>query len=79
MAVVKLEVRNFLSIQSATVNIPQGLIAIVGRNGCGKSNLLHAFAFVLNSSGPGIGSLKSLRCNDVKEVSWLYLILSVEE
>jgi AAA15 family ATPase/GTPase len=65
-----LSVSNFLSIHNLDVELPRGLVAFVGRNGSGKSNILNAIQFVLNcsSSGLGVERLADLQCNDVDKV-----------
>lgn len=72
MAVNKIEIRNFLCIQDAVVHLPQGLIAIVGRNGSGKSSLLQALIWALTCE-PSVPAAH-VRCHDVNK-AWQSFIL----
>ena len=49
----KLKVKGFKSfVEPTEVIIEQGLTGIVGPNGCGKSNLVEAFRFVMGELSP---------------------------
>ena len=49
----KLTVKGFKSfVEPAEIIIEQGLTGIVGPNGCGKSNLVEAFRFVMGELAP---------------------------
>ena len=47
---------------SVEIPLAQGLTAIIGPNGCGKTNLFDALRFVMGESAP-----KALRCHDMDE------------
>ena len=47
---------------SVDIPLAQGLTAIIGPNGCGKTNLFDALRFVMGESAP-----KALRCHDMDE------------
>ena len=53
---VKLEIENFKSIKSATIQIRDGMTCITGPNGAGKSNVLEAIAFGLGAPLPSLRS-----------------------
>ncbi|WP_457612123.1 chromosome segregation protein SMC [Methanocaldococcus sp.] len=54
----RIELKNFKSFKSLSLDIPKGFVAIVGPNGSGKSNIVDAILFVLGKS-----SAKKLRAN----------------
>jgi chromosome segregation protein len=57
MKLKKLEISGFKSFfEKASIEFPQGICAVVGPNGCGKSNILDAIRWVM-----GEQSLKQLR------------------
>lgn len=57
----QITVRNFRSIKEATFPIREGLNVIVGANGSGKTNLLHALKFLSNvvTSGASLAMAKA--------------------
>jgi len=63
--VSRLEMRGFKSFGSSKVFLPfsRGLTAIIGPNGCGKSNIVDAFGFVL-----GWTSAKQMRSERLSEL-----------
>ena len=49
----KIKLKGFKSfVESTEIVIEQGLTGIVGPNGCGKSNLVEAFRFVMGELSP---------------------------
>ena len=60
----KLKVKGFKSfVEPTEVIIEQGLTGIVGPNGCGKSNLVEAFRFVMGELSP-----KQMRGSELDDV-----------
>ncbi len=60
----KLRVKGFKSfVEPTEIAIEQGLTGIVGPNGCGKSNLVEAFRFVMGELSP-----KQMRGNELDDV-----------
>jgi chromosome segregation protein len=63
MKLKKLEIIGFKSFyDKATIKFPPGISAVVGPNGCGKSNILDALRWVM-----GEQSLKQLRGKSKEE------------
>jgi chromosome segregation protein len=53
MQLSKIKVSGFKSfVDPTTVNLPSKLIAVVGPNGCGKSNIIDAVTWVMGESSP---------------------------
>ena len=49
----KIKLKGFKSfVEPTEITIHQGLSGIVGPNGCGKSNLVEAFRFVMGELSP---------------------------
>ena len=64
MRLTKIKLSGFKSfVDSTTISFPSNLIAIVGPNGCGKSNVIDAIRWVL-----GEGSAKTLRGDSMADV-----------
>ena len=64
MKLKKLEITGFKSFfDKATIEFPPGISAVVGPNGCGKSNLLDAIRWVM-----GEQSLKQLRGKSKEDI-----------
>ncbi|MDD5162599.1 MAG: AAA family ATPase [Candidatus ainarchaeum sp.] len=59
----KLVLKNFKSFKKAEIPFSDGFTAIVGGNGCGKTNILDALMFVM-----GATSLKTLRAAKLSEL-----------
>ena len=60
----KIKMKGFKSfVEPTEVFIEKGLTGIVGPNGCGKSNLVEAFRFVMGELSP-----KQMRGNDLDDV-----------
>jgi len=64
MRLTKIKLSGFKSfVDPTTISFPSNLIAIVGPNGCGKSNVIDAIRWVL-----GEGSAKTLRGDSMADV-----------
>ena len=60
----KLKLKGFKSfVEPTEIIIENGLTGIVGPNGCGKSNLVEAFRFVMGELSP-----KQMRGSDLDDV-----------
>ena len=60
----KLKLKGFKSfVEPTEIIIQNGLTGIVGPNGCGKSNLVEAFRFVMGELSP-----KQMRGNELDDV-----------
>ena len=60
----KLKLKGFKSfVEPTEIIIEQGLTGIVGPNGCGKSNLVEAFRFVMGELSP-----KQMRGSELDDV-----------
>ncbi|KAK9851658.1 hypothetical protein WJX84_002372 [Apatococcus fuscideae] len=76
----ELQIRAFKSVSSSWVraSFSRGNTVVIGKNGCGKSNLLLALAFA-SGAGPaqlGVRHLSDLRCIDSDEICEVVLRLS---
>ncbi len=64
MKLKKLEIHGFKSFpEKATIQFPPGISAVVGPNGCGKSNIIDALRWVM-----GEKSVKQLRGKNMEDV-----------
>ena len=64
MKLKKLEIAGFKSFfEKATIQFPPGISAVVGPNGCGKSNVVDAIRWVM-----GEQSLKQLRGKSKEDI-----------
>jgi len=64
MKLKKLEINGFKSfVEKASIEFPPGISAVVGPNGCGKSNILDAIKWVM-----GEQSVKQLRGKSMEDV-----------
>lgn len=53
MQLSKIKMAGFKSfVDPTTINLPSNLVAIVGPNGCGKSNIIDAVTWVMGESSP---------------------------
>ncbi|SVB69053.1 uncharacterized protein METZ01_LOCUS221907, partial [marine metagenome] len=60
----KLEIRGFKSFaDAAELDFPEGITAVVGPNGCGKSNISDAILWVL-----GEQSTRALRAHQMQDI-----------
>ena len=64
MKIRKLEIIGFKSfVDRTTIEFPPGILAVVGPNGCGKSNVVDALRWVM-----GEQSVKQLRGKSMEDV-----------
>ena len=52
----RLQVRNYVLIDSLEIDFPEGLIIITGQTGAGKSILLGALSLLMGAKADGRGS-----------------------
>ena len=59
-----LKLNNFKSfVEKSEIEIKEGLTGIVGPNGCGKSNIIEAFKWIMGESSP-----KQMRSDEMDDV-----------
>lgn len=64
MRLTKIEIIGFKSFKDKlTLNVPKGITAIVGPNGCGKSNIIDALKWALGEQNP-----RSLRAKSMEDI-----------
>ena len=64
MKLKKLEINGFKSfVENSSIEFPPGISAVVGPNGCGKSNVVDAIKWVM-----GEQSVKQLRGKSMEDV-----------
>ena len=56
MQLTRIRIRNYRSIKEAEFE-PKNLCALIGRNNCGKSNVLRAINLVLGDRWPSVRSI----------------------
>lgn len=55
MQLSKIKIAGFKSfVDPTTINLPSKLVAVVGPNGCGKSNIIDAVTWVMGRAHPSI-------------------------
>lgn len=60
MSIETLKIRGFRNLHDAALSLPAGLVAVVGKNGAGKTNLLEAVTVLGNISSFRSSSVSSL-------------------